>query len=296
MSFDLTRLNRYLSEDATDEYIANGVVNSYAPVTAISTNAITIDGNKKKVGDHKQFTVGTEIFIHVSGSRDGTKKTYLGYWAFAVILAVSGNVLTIDRDITGTIPARIVSDYYLQALTVPFFTATKDNPIQNAIAPPAFDVDKMCGGILVIKAQNLYLTDHYINLANRGIPTTHKNLRPWFAYEQQGMLDTDPYAGWENAMLEHRLPLNSGDGAALVYVSDSGSITNPGRMGNSVARGVRFCRGASDSPNLPNNVTNIGGSTMLIIGRVRKADAYYLDWACKYRSTSSELGQGLGAR
>lgn len=296
MSFDLTRLNRYMPDEATDEYIADGVVNSYAPVTAISTNSITIDGNKKIVGDHKQFTVGTEIFIHVSGSRNGTSKTHLGYWVFAVILSVSGNVLTIDRDITGTIPARILSDYYIQALTVPFFTATANNPIQNAIAPPAFDVDKMCGGVLVIKAQNLYLTDHYINLKDRGIPPANKSLRPWFAYEQQGMLDTDPYAGWENAMLEHRLPLNSGDGAALIYVSDSGSITNPGRMGNGVARGVRFCRGASDSPNLPANVTNIGGSTMLIIGRVRKADAYYLDWACKYRSTSSELGQGLGAR
>lgn len=68
------------------------------------------------------------------------------------------------------------------------------------------------------------------------------------------------------------------------------------RVGNSVAKGVRYCRGASDSINLPANVTNIGGSTVIEISAARTADIDYPNHCKKYRSTSSTLGQGLGAR
>lgn len=301
MSFDLTRLNRYQVEDANMDYIAGGVVNSYAPVVSISTDSITIDRAKIIEGAHLQFDVGAEIFIHVSASKDGSK-AYLGCWAFAGITAVTDNTLTIDKDITADIPARILTNYHIQAITVPFFNDISDkNPIQNNLVPPAFDVDKMCGGIIVIKAVRLFmgtpsLPDYGISLRDRGIPVTHKHLRPWFAYESSGMLDTNYYAGWENAMLEHRLPLNAGDGAALIYTAaTSGSYGHIEWLGNSVAKGVRFCRGAADSPNLPEGVTNIGGSTALVISRGRTTD-FGLSLTKKYRSTASEQGQGLGAR
>ena len=295
--FDLTRLNRYLPECAHVDYTANGIVNSYAPVTAVDNTSITIDRNNIIEGSFVQFTVGAEIFVHVSGSRDGSK-AFLGCWTFAEITNVVDNTLTLDRDITADIPARLLNNYYIQALTVPFFYARPyENPVQNTLSPPAFDVNKMCGGIIVVKAPYLYMgssvtPDYGINLKDKGIPTTHKSLRPWFEYEKQGMLDTDPYAGWENAMLEHRLPLNVGDGAALLYTASGGSFSYLRVVGN--IAGVQYCRGASDSPNLPANATNIGGSTILMIGRGRANDIK-IYWAGKYRSTTSELGQGLGA-
>lgn len=304
MAFDLTRLNRYTPDNANMDYIANGVVNSYAPVTSLNTTSVVIDASKKIEGDHLQFTAGAEIFVHVSGSRNGTDKEFLGLWAFAEIKNVSGNTLTIDRNITGTIPTRIVPNYHVQAITVPFFNARDEtNPVLNNIAPPAFDTTKMCGGILVLKCVKFYMggsgtavANHSFILTDRGIPTTHKTLRPWFAYELEGMKDTDPYAGWENAMLEHRLPLNVGDGAALIYAANAGSISYVDYIGSTLG-GVRYCRGAADSPNLPANATNIGGSTAIIICRNRSGStAIYHDMAAKYRSTSKEKGQGLGAR
>lgn len=289
-----------MTDEARHTYVAGSVVNSYAQVTAISTTSITLSATNRIDGGNVQFTAGEEIFVHVSASINGDKE-YLGKWTFAEITSVSGNVLTLDRNITGDIPAATLQKYYVQALTVPFFYGTTTaEPVRNTIAPPAYDVTKYCGGILVLKAQTWAMgsgtvSDYGINLRDRGIPVTHKNLRPWFAYEQEGILDTDSYAGWENAMLEHRLPLNAGDGAALIYTSAAGSFGYIEYVGNPVSKGVRFCRGASDSPNLPANVTNIGGSTVLMIGRGRSANILS-DWAAKYRSTSSEQGQGLGAR
>ena len=303
MAFDLTRLNRYLPESATMDYIANGVVNSYAPVGDISNNSITIINSMKIDGDHVQFTAGTEIFIHVSASRNGTDKAFLGLWTFAEITNVSGNVLTIDRDITGTIPAGILTNYHVQAITVPFFNSmTGGKAIQNDVSPPAFDTTKMCGGILVLKAVTLVMggpsmIDSRINLHNKGIPVDYANkdkLRPWFNYELNGMKDTDSYAGWENAMLEHRLPLNVGDGAALIYGTTGGAFGYIRTVGNHNKLGVRYCRGAVDSIN-GGDFTNIGGSTILMIAKGRTAAMDYASWACKYRSTSDTLGRGLGA-
>ncbi len=277
-------------------------LNSYAHVTAISTTSITIDTANAILGAYEQFAAGSQILFHVSASKAGATQ-YLGKWCHAQITAVSGDLLTLNKDVTQILPAANFNDYYVQAIT---FACLKNMTLPEGvtIAPPAYSASIFCGGIVVIKHYGtLQFSGGHIDLTDKGIPTDSKTLRPWLKQELQGKLDTDKYSGWENGITADRFLLNAGDGACFIVTSYASPVTADGsatlrtsRIGNVNSKGVLNCRGAADSANKPANVTNIGGSTILLIhqGRRRICQYFGLQLFSKYRSTALTEGQGLG--
>ena len=280
---------------------AEMVCNSYAPVTAISSTSITIDTDNAIVSNtNGKFELGSEVLFHVSAARNvnGNYATkYLGKWCWATITAKSGNLLTLNKDVTNILPAEEFSKYYVQAIAVFKIKSRLNINEEVTISPPAYSITKNCGGIIVIKNNGQFsLNKLNIDLTGKGIPTASKALRPWLQQELQGMKDTDPYAGWENGATTDRFMLNAGDGACFIVAKNifiDGSVT---RIGNVDSKGVLNCRGASDSANKPSGVTNVGGSTILLVSTYGRTIGNYgrEKSFSKYRSTSLEEGQGLG--
>lgn len=271
-------------------------LNSYARVTAINSTSITIDTANAQIGAYEDFSVGDQILFHVSASVDGSTE-YLGKWLWTTITAVSGDLLTINKNVTNILPADEFSKYRCQAITACCLRIFSSS---ETISPPAFSVATCTGGILVLKVKDVFHLLGHVNLTDKGIPATSKSLRPWLAQEQEGMLDTDKYAGWENGATADRFVLNSGDGAAFI-VCGRVYAESTARIGNINSKGVLNCRGAADSANKPSGVTNIGGSTILI-AQAQTMYAYNNELVTgatsalfsKYRSTASAEGQGLG--
>ena len=280
---------------------AEMVCNSYAPVTAISSTSITIDTDNAIVSNTNcKFAVYSEVLFHVSASRNvnGNYATeYLGKWCWATITAKSGNLLTLNKDVTKILPAEEFSKYYVQAIAVFKIKSRLNINEEVTISPPAYSITKNCGGIIVIKNNGQFsLNKLNIDLTGKGIPAASKALRPWLQQELQGMKDTDPYAGWENGATTDRFMLNAGDGACFIVAKNifiDGSAT---RIGNVNSKGVLNCRGAVDSANKPSDVTNVGGSTILLVSTYGRTIGNYgrEKSFSKYRSTSLEEGQGLG--
>ena len=98
-------------------------VNSYAAVTAITANSITIDAATKITGT-ADFTVGAKILIHVSATTGSTSalKIYLGKWCVATVTAVSGNVLTLDEDPPENVTNVGGSSIFIAARTIENFS------------------------------------------------------------------------------------------------------------------------------------------------------------------------------
>lgn len=302
-------LNTFAASNASN-------LNSYARVTAMTGDDITIDTATQTAGAYEQFTVGNEILIHVSATQNSNYKKYLGRWAVATILSANGGILTLNRDFTQILPADEFAHYYVQAITIAHFDTLKIDS-GTSIIPKAYSASTYTGGIVALKCNTLNLNGGHIDLRDRGIPTTAKDLRPWTNLEAQAKLDTDPYSGWENAETRDRFMLNVGDGAAFLitlkefaYGSErEGTYTiRASRIGNPSTSGAFACRGASNSPNLPEGVTNIGGSTILAVLPPFVSNSYGGNGAwvsnsfggndsfkifAKYRSSSSAEGQGL---
>lgn len=269
MAFDIYDARGYGSSttDATNPTD----INSYAVVTAISNNTITLD-------DATNFTAGKEILIHVAA---GTNKTSLGKWRVALIKSVSGNVLTLNKSVADFITDTF-SNYQVQAVTV---AAYHDLTISDTISPPAYSNGK--GGIIVIKCSGtLDLSGGKIDLRDKGL--TDSNARAFLEHETSAVLDTDTFSGYENSTAKYRLPLNVGDGAAFI-IAKSIKTTSSTRIGNPSTKGVQFCRGASDSANCPSGVTNVGGSNLLICAE--SWTNFLPAVIAKYRSGSQ--GKGL---
>lgn len=284
-------LNTFAASNASN-------LNSYARVTALTGDDITIDTSTQTLGAYEQFAAGNEILIHVSATQGAGWRKYLGRWAVATILSANNGVLTLSRDFTQTLPATEFAHYYVQAMTIAHFdTLALDSGV--SIIPKAFSASTYTGGIVALKCNTLNLNGGHIDLRDRGIPTTAKDLRPWTNLEAQAKLDTDPYSGWENAETKERFLLNVGDGAAFIINLKSVSVNTNSRIGNPSTAGAFACRGASNSPNLPEGVTNIGGSTILAaLPFVPKDEeshggCKYMSIFAKYRSSTSAEGQGL---
>lgn len=183
-------------------------VNSYAAVTAITANSITIDAATKIMGT-ADFTVGAKILIHVSATTGSTSalKIYLGKWCVATVTAVSGNVLTLDEDPTKIIPADSFAKYYVQAVAIAQYknlTLTTG----TTLTPPVYNVSSYHGGIVAIMcSETLTFAGGHISLTDRGIPITSKALRPDLKFDAAD-LDTEDYSGMENYCAQ-AFPLNA---------------------------------------------------------------------------------------
>lgn len=283
MSFDIQSARFYGTGVLGDVTNPTGQLSSYASVTAISTNpkTITIDLTNASAGAYEQFAADTEIMLHISGIRSGGNVLYLGRYKFAKIVSVADNVLTLDAKPLDLDPTK----YLYQVISVPQF---KSLTLSNTISPPAFDETKGHGGVLIIKCSSKLTLTGSISLVDKGLATD--TYRPLLNQEEGGILDTDTYSGYENYETAKHFALNVGDGAAMI-LAKSIDFDDTARIGNPLTKGIQRCRGTSDSIGAPSGVTNIGGSSILIVAETIKD--FCADVIAKYRNSSLTAGKGL---
>ena len=252
----------------------SGQVNSYASVTAFDSTSITI--GTPSVGAYEDFTVGTEVLIHVSaGNGTSTATTYLGKYMVAKITAVTGSVLTIDKDFTTVISAAQASNYQIQAIAIAEFTTL--TLTTGNTSPIAYDVTNGYGGILAIKCSDaLNMSGGTILLDGLGIPTADSAYRPVTTQESNGLADTATYAGWENHITAREFLLSCGCGAAFILAKTLNVTDTTGYIGGN-GGDAKYQRG-----------TRTGGASILIAaGTVTGFDPKIID--CSYGA-----GAGLG--
>lgn len=298
MSLKISEVGGYGTGTLGEVTAISGNINSYARVTAVGTSTITIILQAASTGAYGGFEVGTEILFHVSGSTGTSYTTYLGKWAVAKITAISGDVLTVDKNLTSVIPSDQVARYYCQAVTIPHFkNLTLETGTQ--IQPIAYSATNYYGGIVALKCSDTLTFDGgNINLNDMGIPVASKALRPVTSgYEVKdsrgyaAYLDKNIYAGWENFMTKEQFTLQAGDGAAFI-VAKNFVCSEDSRIGNINSYGSAFCRGASDSVGTkPANVTNVGGSSIFVVAD--SIENFTQKMFAKYRSSTSTAGQGI---
>jgi len=255
-------------------------VNSYAQVTAIKDNTVTL-GNTL-IGNFEKFEAGTTIVIVSALTLNNVQPQDLGYHSCHTIKAVSGNTLTLDT------PCKVPNTAsQIQAITVPNF---ENVTVTGEVAPPAYDVNKHIGGILILRARGtIDLTNGKINLQNRGVPrnSAYFTWRPLMNQENQGTNDTDLYAGWENHMMHDHWMLNVGDGTAII-VSGKLVMNQNTRIGNPSTRGAQFYRASGSSVTYNESApagTIQGGSNILIAADTIQGFHPYA--ISKYSSTAS---------
>ena len=135
MSLKISEVGGYGSGTLGEVTEVSNVINSYARVTALGANTATIILQAAFTGTYGGFEVGKEVLFHVSGSTGANYHSYLGCWAVAKITAVSGDILTLDKNLTSILPADQISHYYCQIVTIPHFksltleTGTQIQPI-----------------------------------------------------------------------------------------------------------------------------------------------------------------------
>ena len=255
-------------------------VNSYAQVTAIKDNTVTL-GNTL-IGNFEKFEAGTTIVVVSALTLNNVQPQDLGYHSCHTIKAVSGNTLTLDT------PCKVPNTAsQIQAITVPNF---ENVTVTGEVAPPAYDVNKHIGGILILRARGtIDLTNGKINLQNRGVPRNSASFawRPLMNQENQGTNDTNLYAGWENHMMHDHWMLNVGDGTAII-VSGKLVMNQNTRIGNPSTRGAQFYRASGSSVTYNESApagTIQGGSNILIAADT--IQGFYPYAISKYSSTAS---------
>ena len=265
--------------------------NSYARVTKISNNLIDLDLTTARLGRFEKFEAGNDILIHASTSSGLNRK--IGKVICARITVADGEKLTLDKDIETVFTNADLLDYNIQAITFANFHCLNIFA-GGSVSPLAYDYTKLYGGILAIKCSYKWLIEGgAIDLEECGIPCYQKeSLRPLTNTELTGELDSDPSAGKENLFEDNVFPLNAGDGAVFLLAKQI-EINDNGRIGNTKTHGKPDCLGAIDSPFRPSNITNIGGSSILIVSDKQNIKAVNL---AKYRNREDSLamkGKGL---
>ncbi|MBR1645200.1 MAG: hypothetical protein IJ685_00340 [Selenomonadaceae bacterium] len=269
----------------------SSTVNSYARVTAINATSVTIDTATQVTGT-ATFTAGAKILLHVSATTSSSYKTYLGNWLLANVTAVNSGVLTLDVNPTTCITSAELAHYYVQAVAVAQYkNLTLGSGV--TITPPVYNVTNYNGGIVAIMCSDTLKFDGgHINLTDKGIPVASKALRPTTANDPVDDIDT--YSGWENSDTRNHFFLNAGDGAAFIIAKKMTCHANS-RIGNTATYGVQFYRGATNSvtynETAPSNVTNVGGSTILVAAQT--IENFTCKMFAKYRSSSLTAGQGI---
>ncbi len=295
MAFYLSDVDYFGNGSLGDVQFSDGAtegLNSYANVTAVSSNSITIDKENWRLGDFERFSAGNSILIHIS---TGNNADRLGEYRVAKISLVENDVLFLDKNISDFLSAADFENYHVQAITFANFDCLKlsDGAI---ILPPTYDPVHFFGGILAIKCKNYLIFDGgHIQLSDCGITNFNKVLRPLTSQETEanGVLDSAPLAGDENFATKEKFLLNVGDGAAFICAKNI-SCLESSRIGNLKSHGKPKCRGAADSPFKPDDITNLGGSSILIAAE--NFHNFEPDLISKYRTKTDSLaddGQGL---
>lgn len=170
MALDIRKLGGWGRGEQGDATNPTGQISSYAQVSAYTPTTITITN---QMSGTLGFSAGTEVLIHVSTWKAGNGD-HLGKIAIGRIKSVSGSVLTFEKELGWDMPygALYLSEYGMQALTVPSYNALVIDDKTRKIAPIPYSVTTGCGGILALKARVLDLREGTLNVANLGIPST----------------------------------------------------------------------------------------------------------------------------
>lgn len=296
MAFNIKDFGGLLDGEMGDISVSDGAaqdINSYVKVTKFTGDVIEIAPDTMIEGKYVTFRAGTQIMLHVS-STNRTTADYLGLYTFANITLVNNETLTLDKNVE-EIFAGVNLDYEsLQAIAVPNFDCVhleKD----GVLTAPVFNPYDFVGGILIIKCwQDFIFNGGNIDLTDCGIPVNRKNaLRPLTTQETaaNGESDFAKLAGQENFITKDRLLLNAGDGAAVIIAKNL-ICNEDSRIGNPATHGAAFCRGHSTSVGVnPSNITNIGGSTILLAAET--IENFNPKLLAKYRSADKPEGRGL---
>jgi len=236
----------------------SGQINSYANVTAISTNTVTIGTPSN--GIYETFAVGKEILLHASAVLSGTDATKLGKYLVATITGVSGSVLTLSKDVAANLVANAdLSTLVVQAITVAQFnTLTLSS---GSIAPPVYSTTNKYGGIITYKCKTEQIfSGGSISLVDKGIPTASSAMRPLTAQETEMVGTAKHTTGWENHITSRQALMNCGDGVAMIWTKKTTISSASSRIGGTTA-GVAYYPYALND-NSPAEV--LGGSTILL--------------------------------
>ena len=284
------------------------------------------------------LNVGDQLFIHNvalknTSTSDAAIIAALGNWQFAKVQSVtthpSSRTFTLDRDVTLDL-----DNFYVQAVVIQQYQSLTISGVWYGFE---YNSAHRLGGVRIVKANYFFLqtstTGTGIDLRGCGMPASLAAERPLLAHERLGTNDTDYLSGFENSYAPNNFTLNVGDGAFMLitqhlYYSDfirlepepdpepedqgkeeaNAAVANdtdpPPTIGNLACAGVPYCRGAADSPNVPSGVTNVGGSTIVIVAQDIQDDLHMgsaLRVALpkifgKYRTGTADdgLGKGLG--
>ncbi len=308
MSFDLVGYGSYGSGklgDVTDP--TSPYLNAYASIenTGSTGNKFLLTPISNSQYQSWDNCVGCQVLIHAVIAKDGNAANLGGYMIATITAAENDDdtgYLVIHTDKSLYSYVNTTNYWYWQAVLIPEFknlTLTS-----KSIKPDAFkmsdtplggtsSVTAPCGGVLVFKCSDtLTLNGGHIDLRNAGLATNiSTTYRPNFSHETNGTLDTDTHSGSENSITKDHLVVNAGDGACLIFAKTITCSSGSSRIGNPSTSGVQYCRGASDSKNLPSGVSNLGGSTISII--THGFNNFTPALIAKYRSTSSGTGRGL---
>jgi len=250
-----------------------------------------------------EFQEGVEVLLLVTGGDSNADnagkqiiKQYEGMWAVASLSSVVRGKGTLTLELDKSLPEFAALSQYINqsftnlrivVVTVPHFKDITLN--QGDVLQPTqgFPLAFKCSGTLTFNGG-------HIDLRNKGNFTTNT---PHYNTEQEaaGILDTDKYSGWENSQTKDRLMMNCEDGTCFIVAKKIVVADSSSRIGNPNTSGAQFYRGATDSRvydgTKPANVSNIGGSTILLVAGT--IDGFVPDIIAKYRSlTTSEISSG----
>lgn len=279
MAFDMNAVGGYGSGQNGDVVYASGQINSYANVTFLQANTLEIGA--PSYGVYEKFTAGTSILLHVSATNGtSTDTTYLGAWQVLKITAVNGSSLTVSPAVT-CITGAAFGNYQVQVVTVAEFVSLTLNS-GVSLTPPAYDVTKKYGGIVVLKCSDkLTFAGGHIDLTDKGIPRgSANNYRPLTPQENDAGSDSNNHAGWENTNVFYRAKMNIGDGVVFIFAKSMTGNENS-RIGSPSQCGGQYYRG---------NFT--GGSTILLAAKT--IDSFSPSMIAKY-GKSNNNGRGYAA-
>lgn len=269
-------------------------LNSYAKITKIEQNTVKIDLENLIEGEGGKFQAGEIAMIHCSATNRETAD-FLGKYLIAQITLVSSDgVLTFDKNIEKFFEGADFDYEYLQVIVIARFHCLKLNEGALLTCPP-YNPYTFTGGILAVMCNDTFeFNGGHILLTDCGIPVNRKNsLRPLHTQETAANGETDQakLAGQENFLTKERFLLNAGDGAVFIMAKKITCNENS-RIGNIETHGAQFCRGNKTSVGVkPSNVTNIGGSTILLAAET--IENFTPKIIAKYRCADAKEGRGL---
>lgn len=302
MSLDVAAAGGWGDGSLGDVTFSSGQINSYFNSTKhdeLPDNQVWLDKDTQyySIGSyHKLFNnsiVGTEcLIVGFQTLTDSTNVSNLGNWTVAKISAATIEsdhaIYTFDKSLAD-VKAWGVDVLFITIPHFKNFTIAAGKSLTTFAPTPNDDDNKrFVGGYIAFKCSDTFTLNGNIDLTNCGFASgTTTYYRPTTSQESHTS-DSNLYAGCENSITKDHLLLNVGDGACWILAQKI-VTSSTARIGNPSLSGVQYCRGATDSINKPDGVTNIGGSTIFIASR--QWQGFKPDIIAKYRAGST--GRGL---